>query len=187
MRVRPGQNLSVPSPRCQRAYEQVVRQAQMLMEISQQPDELLLFRAEGVSGWNSSQHLDHLATSNRRIVRGIERALAAPAHEGGSRLTFVGRVVLLTGFIPRGKGKAPEASLPRSGSLEDVRENLLQAQRAVSELSERLGEIDACRGRFDHHVFGGFRPIEWLRFMQLHTRHHLKIIRDIQLAADSRR
>ncbi|MEE9155571.1 MAG: DinB family protein [Gemmatimonadota bacterium] len=177
-----SESVTSASRRCRRAYEQLVRLAQATVEISQQPDEVVLFRAESISRWNTAEQLEHVAISNRQIVKRMDEILSAGEPEEASGPSPAGRVILLTGYIPRGIGKAPEHTLPRSTSLEQVRQSVSESQRSVTDLVSRLPEIDSCRRRFNHHVLGGFTPAQWLQFMAIHTRHHLKIIRDIQRA-----
>ena len=98
------------------------------------------------------------------------------------RPSLLGRLVLLTGFIPRGKGKAPDASHPVVGSADDLARGVAGLRGKVEAVGTRLGEVEACAGRTTHPL-GDFTPAQWLRFIDLHHLHHFKIIRDIRKAA----
>ena len=170
------------SGRCRRAHEKVAEQAEDLLGLAVGLDEQFLFRSAPVSAWNIGQHLDHLAKANREIADGIRKILAGEAGPSRSAPTFVGRAVLLGGWIPRGAGKAPAYTTPDAISLQQIKDNLRRSLEAVSGLGEVLAEIGQSRGRGDHFAFGGLTPMQWLRTMDVHTRHHLKIIREIDRA-----
>jgi hypothetical protein len=59
---------------------------------------------------------------------------------------------------------------------------LSRSLEAVRQLGDALAETERSDGRWNHFVFGGLSPMQWLRTMDVHTRHHLKIIRDIERA-----
>jgi hypothetical protein len=87
--------------------------------------------------------------------------------------------VLLTGRIPRGRGKAPKVTLPERTGFKGLEEEI-EAEKA--EL--RALTVDAIR-RFEmnHPGFGRLNGRQWLRFLSIHRRHHLRIISDIARAA----
>jgi len=168
--------------RCRRAHEKVLGQAQHLLGLAVGSDEQYLLRSAPVSAWSIGQHLDHLAKANREIAEGIHKILSGEAGPSRSAPTFVGRAVLFSGWIPRGVGKAPAYTTPDSTSSEQIKANLRSSFEAVSGLGEVLAEIGQSRDRGDHFAFGGLTPMQWLRTMNVHTRHHLKIIREIDRA-----
>jgi len=170
------------SSKCRRAHEKVAGQAEHLLGLALGSDEQFLFRSAPVSAWNVGQHLDHLAKTNREIAGAIRKILAGEAGPSRSAPTFVGRAVLLSGWIPRGAGKAPGYTTPDATSPEQIKDDLRSSLEAVSGLGEALAEIGESRGRGDHFAFGGLTPMQWLRTMDVHTRHHLKIIREIDRA-----
>jgi hypothetical protein len=79
------------------------------------------------------------------------------------------------GYFPRGKVRAPKYVSP-TGII--TTENLSsQIQRAHQNI-----EILNCANKhahFKHFIFGVLDKKQTIRFLQIHTNHHLKIIRDI--------
>ncbi len=177
-----------PSPapaatrRCRRAFAQAVELSQQLLSLSEEDEERLDLRSAGVSAWSVAQHLDHLAQANRLCADAIARILESPPSGPEPGLTLAGRAVLLTGWIPRGRGVAPAATTPSAASPSETRSRLNDAHAAVTAIGERLGDVDGARGRLGHPALGGFTALQWLRFIAIHTRHHLMIIKDIQRA-----
>ncbi len=171
--------------RMRRVHGNVMKLAERLRRLADESDQRLYFRAEPVSTWSVADHLDHLAKANQAMAGAIRGILDSEADVAGGGPTLVGRAVLLTGWIPRGVGKAPEYTKPQTGSSEDLRRNLEESQQAVAALAARLGEIEGSRGRTNHFAFGSLTPFQWVRVMEIHTRHHLKIVQAIQRAAGS--
>jgi hypothetical protein len=84
-------------------------------------------------------------------------------------------IVKNLGMIPRGKGKAPETVLPAGNidpaTLKELFEKSISSILGIENLPEN--------SFFNHPVFGVLNKSEAIRFIQIHTKHHLKIIKDI--------
>ncbi len=84
-------------------------------------------------------------------------------------------ILLTTGWIPRGRAKAPESVLP---SEQQATEQLV----AILDLSaERIEQVQALPDSawFDHPILGPMSRTTTLKFLRIHNHHHLKLIRDI--------
>ena len=83
--------------------------------------------------------------------------------------------VLLTGYIPRGKGKAPNL-LNKKDNLElDILETALTIAKS------KINSLNALDQNhyFKHPYFGHLNIPKAKRFLTIHTEHHFKIVRDI--------
>jgi len=79
--------------------------------------------------------------------------------------------------IPRGRGKAPKAVQPlESSSIEILNSKLHIANDSIIEL-ENLEP----NNYFKHPYFGNLNLKTTIWFLELHTKHHLKIIEDINV------
>ncbi len=165
-----------------RLYRKVLKQFDALADLSRQAGEIAR-RAETVSRWSVGQHLEHLALSDAAVAAGLDKLAAAPgAVEGGPNL--LGRMILLFGIIPRGKGRAWQQLLPGetidgerlAASFDDL------ARRLEAVYEPHPGELEAPPGKFRHRIFGILHAFQWLRFVDIHHRHHGRIIRDIRRA-----
>ena len=91
--------------------------------------------APRVSGWSVKDHLEHLSIAHGGIIRWIERACDQdPELETGGSPSLVGWIVLLAGAFPRGRGKAPERTLPTGADAVELADSLrdtLEAQELV--------------------------------------------------------
>jgi len=84
-------------------------------------------------------------------------------------------LISILGFIPRGKARAPKVVLPDENISQ---ESLLKRLQNVKTILEEWKSLDK-NAHFPHPYFGNLnkKSTEW--FLNLHTKHHVKIINDI--------
>lgn len=117
-------------------------------------------------------HLDHSLKTINRICEALERS---NPKEYQSNISFARLFVYTWGDFPRGVAKAPKQVQPPNTiatkdlyeQLEEVRENL-----------KRLEQLDG-KAHYKHPYFNVIDKGQTKRFLDIHTNHHLKIIRDI--------
>ncbi len=83
--------------------------------------------------------------------------------------------VFLSGSMPRGRGKAPKSVTPPPEILTEALLQQLEIAKANVAKLDSLPE----KANFKHPVFGMLNRDQTARFLEIHTDHHLKIIRDI--------
>lgn len=87
-----------------------------------------------------------------------------------------GRVFTLTGgYIPRGVAQSPKVVRPP----EVISTKDLYAQ--IQEARDYIQQIKSLpkNANFTHFAFGQMDKGQTIRFLEVHTKHHLKIVRDI--------
>lgn len=135
-------------------------------------------RAEDVSSWSVGEQLEHVAKADAKIYEGLEALLAGESKATGGPV-LPARLILLVGRIPRGRGKSPEPLRSTGIEAEEVASMLRERKRAWQAFESRLDEVDRCRGKAPHPSLGAFDARQWLRFAQIHVRHHVRIIDEI--------
>lgn len=159
----------MPSP-----LDRIRAQVAELRAVAGKPEAQLCATAP-ISKWSPSEHLDHTIKVTASIVN---RLLDRDARRGERPLTFIGRLVLLFGWIPRGAGRSPER-------VRGTRCNPAELHASLAKLEEQLALLtadhldDARGGIVPHPRFGDLAPNVALRFARIHTRHHLRIVEDI--------
>ena len=152
------------------------------LELTADPDGLGVC-APAISAWSVRDHVEHLLLSDRKLLGWVVEALATPNPETREDSpNEIGRTLLARGSIPRGRGPAPDFTLPAGLESGDLRAGFVALSGLAADLAPTLAELDACRLTLPHHVLGHFTPAEWLRFLHLHHRHHDAIIADILTA-----
>jgi DinB superfamily len=180
-----------------RVHAQIVRQLALMTELAGGPEAELAARVPAVSGWSVGEQLEHLVLVDRSVLKAVRRLLDDPHRQSAETappappgINLLGRVVLGSGFIPRGRARtlppfqpgAGAATAAGDGVVGVVGMGIAEIERGVRELEPRLGELEASGGRSRHPLFGGLGGRQWLRFVTVHHHHHLKIVRDIRLA-----
>lgn len=125
-----------------------------------------------VSKSDVAWHLDHVL----KVINGVSIALkkSNPA-EYKSSFNFKRSLILFLGKIPRGKAKAPETVISIGEiSLVDLKKQLENAKNSIIEFKNYNP-----KSNFIHPLFGQLNRKETIRFLEIHTQHHLKIVDDI--------
>jgi hypothetical protein len=78
-------------------------------------------------------------------------------------------------YFPRGKAKAPKYVLPEKEYTEPELRALIEEVKQIWEPVSALPKNVFIK----HHVFGPLNISEAIRFVGIHTHHHVKIIKDI--------
>lgn len=78
-------------------------------------------------------------------------------------------------YFPRGKSKAPKYVLPPEIiKAEDLKTQLKNAKNHITILNDSPEGV-----YFKHFIFGMLSKQQTLRFLEIHTKHHLKIVNAI--------
>jgi len=118
-------------------------------------------------GWQ----LDH----SLKVINGVVDLLKTAPTDKQPKLKLLGRFCLLTNYIPRGRGKAPKTVLPP----EIIEFSALTTQiETAKRIMDDLKHVSS-KATFKHPYFGILSQKQTVRFLEIHTKHHLKIVRDI--------
>jgi hypothetical protein len=126
-----------------------------------------------ISNSNIGWHIDH----SLLVISGIidTTAKSDPKNYRWS-FNFKRLIVMGRNKIPRGKAKAPKSVQPKNDyTLESLQEKLLKTRSKISEL-----QLLSKDHYFEHPGLGNMKLNQTIRFLSIHTRHHLKIIQDIE-------
>lgn len=119
-------------------------------------------------GW----HLDH----SLKVINGVIGMLESSNPKDYNRsFNFVRFIVFLKGSFPRGRAKSPKRVLPPEIIIKEAIEKQLLAAEQNLKIIPALHENQ----HFSHPIFKQLNKKKTLKFLKLHTQHHLKIIEDI--------
>lgn len=129
-------------------------------------------KAPSVSDKGIYWQLDH--TLN--VITGITQVLSESNQtDYHPKNNFFKWVIMTTGYIPRGKGRAPKETI---SEVAIHKEELMNSYQLALESVDKLPVLPKDK-TFKHPLFGWLRLEQTIKFMGIHTHHHLKIIRDI--------
>lgn len=119
-------------------------------------------------GW----HLSH----NLKVINNIIIALESSRPEDyRQEFNFLRIMVFLTRKIPRGRAQAPMVVHPPDHiTREGLHDELTEAERKI----KLLANMDK-KAFFRHPYFKDLNRDQTKKFLEIHTAHHLKIIREI--------
>jgi len=117
-------------------------------------------------------HIDHTLKVFSVVIKALKRSEPSKYQR---KYNLLRSIIFISGKIPRGKGKAPKSVLPPENILpKDLHLQLNEAVKVINDI-EKLPP----NSNFKHPYFGQLDLKLTLRFLNIHTNHHLKIMRDI--------
>jgi len=119
-------------------------------------------------GW----HIDH----SLKVINSICSALRNSNPEVYSYTFNWKKIYVMTlKTFPRGIAKAPKSTRPPEEiRIEDINDQISKSRYLISQLKD----LDK-NAYFSHPVFGNMNLKPAIKFLSVHTNHHLKIIKDI--------
>jgi len=127
---------------------------------------------EKVSNATVGWQLDH----SLKVINSIALSLLhSKPQDYQPKTSLLKSIILFTGYIPRGKAKAPKlVNNKEEISKTDIEKQLKKAHQLLSQVKQL-----PSNSFFTHHMFGDLNLKTALKFMEIHTNHHIKIIKDI--------
>lgn len=119
-------------------------------------------------GW----HIEHSLLVIKQITATVAQS---EPHLYVKKFSAARFFVFLFGFFPRGKAKAPKVVMPVNKiDIDSLKESVAHTYQALNYLKD-------CQTNqyFMHPIFGQLNKAQTIRFLAIHTRHHLKIIKEI--------
>ena len=91
------------------------------------------------------------------------------------KFNFIRIIVLTTGTIPRGRAQSPEIVQPKETFTNESLAKHIQTTR------QKIAELENIQADkyFEHPFFGKLKLKDTVKFLEIHTKHHLNIIEDI--------
>jgi hypothetical protein len=119
-------------------------------------------------GW----HIEHTLMTTIEIIKALKNS-KPQNYKWKFNLTRM--YIYAINKIPRGKGRAPESVLPK-GTI--VADNLIKNTQVAKLKVEELSDLHS-NNYFEHPYFGKLNLKPSIKFLKIHTKHHIKIINDI--------
>jgi hypothetical protein len=126
---------------------------------------------EAVSKSTIGWQLEHIFLSTSMILLALKQSNPSE-YKWSFKIPKL--LVFTMGKIPRGRAKAPSVVIPQSFDKDSLQKHF---QKVILQLDE-IKEIDQNQF-FNHPFFGNLKLKDTIRFLEIHTKHHSEIIRDI--------
>lgn len=128
--------------------------------------------AASVSAWSVGQQIEHCGKAMVDICDAVMDSSPPMPRPAFSLQRFI---LLATGWIPRGRAKAPASVLPSEHPTTE------QLAKILDLSSQRVEQVQTLPDSawFGHPILGPMSRNTTLKFLRIHNHHHLKLIRDI--------
>lgn len=125
-----------------------------------------------VSKSNVGWHFDH----SLKVILGVTNFLIkSDPKEYQKSFHLIRTITFAVGAFPRGKVQAPKRVLPP----ETVLKQDLEAQLNLANENLKLIKDLDDNSYFEHPIFKHLNKKQTVKFLKLHTNHHIKIVKDI--------
>mgnify|MGYP000312516091 CR=1 FL=1 len=125
-----------------------------------------------ISKVNVGWHIDHSLKVINAVISTMQKS---NPDEYEDNFKFLGKLLFALQIFPRGKAKAPKHVKPPEIILnEDLIHQLALAKKQLQQI-----ELLDKNAFFKHPLFGNVNKQRVLTFLNIHTKHHLKIIKHI--------
>ncbi len=139
------------------------------------------FRKYSDEVWSPAEVYAHIISANRLTIRGMHKAIAGEATKDSGSLSWKTRLIFLLGSIPAGR-KVPEVikkRTPHYSSKSEAEQALVELKKELTEIWEKR-DLWPADQKLKHPALGLLNNNQWISFMAIHTKHHLKQLDRIQ-------
>ena len=143
---------------------------QYIKELESKIPNLEVYKSD-ISKSNVGWHIEHSLLTIERIIKAVEKS-NPDNYTWSFKLSRM--LVFTTQKITRGKAKAPKVVLPNTYDEQTLLEHLKIVRSKIQELANVSSDK-----YFEHPYFGNLRLNKTIKFLEIHTKHHLEIINDI--------
>jgi hypothetical protein len=133
-----------------------------------------------IGGWSYSEVYAHIFDSSNLSLQAMEKCLEGLGKDRPTN--FSAKLILFMGMLPPGiKYKVPKVLAERVKVI-----SISEAEELIQQFKEQLDKDykKMSRARIDlktaHPVLGFLNAKQWLRFIEIHLKHHLKQLKRIE-------
>ncbi|OCX51104.1 hypothetical protein BEL04_20535 [Mucilaginibacter sp. PPCGB 2223] len=154
--------------------------AEYRRKLDELPDDLFNQTPPG-GGWSCGEVYCHIMQANMGSLVAIERCINGTGQIDNKRLGLLASLVFLTGRFPPVKIKAPAkfAAMVTNIDKEEARNNIVKVKKRVEQLAGAISKSSSFI-KVKHPRLGLLNARQWLRFISIHTRHHLRQLERIE-------
>ena len=124
-----------------------------------------------ISKSNVGWHIEHILLTINLIIEEVQKS-NPENYKWSFKLSRI--LVFSMNKIPRGRAKSPKVVAPKIYDEQTLIEHLKIAKFRVQELKNISSDK-----YFNHPFFGNLKLDKTIKFLEIHTNHHLEIINDI--------
>jgi len=134
-----------------------------------------------IGGWSYAEVYAHIMHANLGSSIAAEKCCRKTGVTTSKGMNWKGRLVFLLGRFPPGKRKAPASldAVTKKISIEEARNLIIKLRKRVDEIFQ-LAQHASGDCKIAHPGLGMLTAQQWLKFIRIHTHHHIKQLNNIQ-------
>jgi len=135
--------------------------------------------ADGV--WSYAEVYSHIFVANLSSLLVLKKCIEGTAEENNKPTHFAVWLILFLGKFPPGKIKAPAriAAMVKKINPAEAQQLMRNFSQGLQELVPQVSEASSSQ-KSKHPRLGLLNARQWLRFVEIHTKHHEKQLYRIQ-------
>jgi len=124
--------------------------------------------------WSLGQMYTHIINDTQYYVEQVRLTLASNENSE-LEMNAGGKNIFANNALPdmQLQGPATNTHIPQPESIAVLRQGLVAIRESVHQLAAGA-DLSAATGKTTHPGFGFFTALEWLRFGEIHMRHHFR-------------
>lgn len=126
---------------------------------------------QSVSASSVGWHIEHSLLTINLIIEALQNSIPDNYIRSSNFAKFF---VFTFNKIPRGRAKAPRVVIPAKYNEESLKQHVQAAKTNI----QQLAKLNAAH-YFEHPYFGHLKVKPTIKFLEIHTNHHVKIINEI--------
>jgi hypothetical protein len=134
-----------------------------------------------VSKWSYGEQVEHLYLASHWVFDRLDESMTHANADEHMNLLGVG--MLVGRRIPRGVFATIPVLVPEGGTLAQILPLKERLQKRLDAVDWDMVRVKASPGRSKHPRMHFLTSSHWMVFLDIHHRHHLRIIRDIEKKA----
>jgi F0F1-type ATP synthase membrane subunit c/vacuolar-type H+-ATPase subunit K len=151
-------------------------------QLDEIPDELFDVTPPG-GGWSYAEVYAHILKATLGSSIALEKCTQSACPVTTKKPTLFGRLLLLLGIFPPVKTNVPQSVADKLAvdkiTKEDARNLLIKCRRRIDTVTPLLHNATNNQ-RVAHPRLGMLNAKQWLKFIRIHLKHHLKQIERIK-------
>lgn len=131
--------------------------------------------------WSYAEVYSHIFEANLISLLALEKCVKGTAEEDNKPTHFAVWLILFLGKFPPGKIKAPAriAAMVKKINPAEAKQLMVNFNRRLQELVPQVSQASPSQ-KAKHPRLGLLNARQWLRFVEIHTKHHEKQLYRIQ-------
>ncbi|WP_395803085.1 DinB family protein [Daejeonella sp.] len=167
----------------ERSYQSLLNAVVVYENLLEEISEEVFQKNPEDESWSYSETYSHIFSSGLLSLTAIQTCIEGKGIISRKPIFWAARLILFFGTFPPGKIKAPKriAALAKKITKKEAEDLLVKFKTKLAETQEQIQSADPNQ-KVEHPRLKLLNALQWLRFIEVHTLHHIKQLKRIKKA-----